>query len=152
MNTARFVVPILVVVGVYFLFFSSNLPGDIEFQGHTLGPRESVENNSLKEFDIYSYSDDSRDRLLLLVMSSTDESPPPAELLAFYIQNFKAQGFSFKTDDKRHLGIKGDEVIYMTLAPRIDSAVAYIEKSATAPTSMRGASDIFSNLEGLSLE
>ena len=152
MNAAKILIPVVLLIAAYFIFFASDLPGQIEFQGHTLGSKERVENNSLKEFDIYSYSDESRNHLLLLVMSSTDESPPPRELLAFYVQNFKAQGFSFKTDDDRHLGTKGDEVIYMTLARRIDSAVAYIEKSAGAPTSLRGAGDIFSDLERLSFE
>ncbi len=152
MNAAKLVIPVLLLVAAYFIFFGSDLPQDIEFQGHELGPRERVENNSLKEFDIFSYSDESRDRLLLLVMSSSNESPPATELLTFYVQNFRAQGFSFQTDDERHLGRKGDEMIYMTLAPRIDSAVAYIEKSATAPTSFRGASDVFAELEGLSFD
>ena len=152
MNAAKLVVPVLLLVAAYFIFFASDLPGDIEFQGHTLGPRERVENNSLKEFEIYSYSDRSRNHVLLIVMSSADDSPSRGELLAFYIQNFKAQGFKFKQDDERHLGIKGDEVIYMTVAPRIDSAVAYIEKSEEAATSLRGASDIFSDLETLAFD
>ena len=152
MAAAKFLIPVALIIGAYFIFFASDMPGEIEFQGHVLDNKERVENNSLKEFDIYSYSDESRDRLVLIVMSSTVESPRPKELLSFYVQNFKAQGFSFRTDDERHLGTKGDEVIYLTLARRIDSAVAYIAKSADAPTSLRGADDIFSDLEALALE
>ncbi len=46
----------------------------------------------------------------------------------------------------------GEEVIYMTRAPSSDSAIAYIEKSENAPTSLRGASDIFSELESYSFD
>ena len=152
MNAAKLLIPVALILAAYFIFFASDMPGEIEFQGHVLDNKERVENNSLKEFDIYSYSDTSRNHLLLLVMSSTGESPSPQELLDFYIQGFEAQGFKFRSDDNRYLGTKGDEVIYMTLATRIDSAVAYIEKTAEAPNSVRGASDVFTELEGLSFD
>lgn len=151
MNAARYLIPIALIAAAYFLFFASNLPGEIEFRGHTLGPRTPVENNSTREFDIYSYSDGSRNHMLLFVMS-TAASPTSQELLEFYIANFKAQGYSFRSDEDRHLGTKGEEVIYMTRAPGIDSAVAYIQKSADAPTSLREASDIFSELKRYSFD
>lgn len=152
MNAAKFLVMVALLAAVYFLFIASDLPAEIEFQGQTLGPREQVENNSAREFDIYSYSDRSRDHLLLFVMSTTDESPPPRELLEHYFQSFKAQGYSFQSDDERYLGSKGEEVIYMTLAPRIDSAVVYAVKSAEAPDTLRDASDIFADLRGFAFE
>jgi hypothetical protein len=79
-------------------------------------------------------------------------SPTSQELLDFYVSNFKAQGFGFRQKDGRYLGKKGDEVIYLTQAPKIDSAIAYIQKSTNAPTSLRGASEIFSDLETYSFE
>ena len=85
-------------------------------------------------------------------MATTTDSPSAQELLEFYLKNFGAQGFRFTYKEGRYLGTKGDEVIYMTRAPRIDSAIAYIEKSQEAPTSLRGASDIFSDLENYSFE
>ena len=151
MNAAKILIPIALLAAVYFVFLASDMPGEIVFQGQTLGPRERVENNSLKEFDIYSYSDRARNNVLLFVMS-TEDSPTAEELLEFYISGFKAQGFSFRNEDDRYLGSKGDEVIYMTRAPRIDSAIAYIQKSDDAPTSLRGASAIFSELESFSLD
>jgi len=152
MNAVKVLIPIALLVVAYFIFFANDLPADVQFQGRVLDNRERVDNDSLKEFDIYSYSDDSRNHLLLVVMSPSDGSPSPKELLAFYVQNFQAQGFKFKTSDDRHLGTKGDEAIYMTLAPRIEAAVAYIEKSTQGPKSLRGASNVFGELEGLSFE
>ena len=81
---------------------------------------------------------------------SASRSLPSQELLDFYVNNFKGQGFRFRNSEGRYLGTKGDEVIYMTRAPGIDSAIAYIQKSTEAPTSIRGASDIFSDLENYS--
>lgn len=152
MNAAKFLVAVALLAAVYFVFLASDMPGEIEFQGQMLGSRERVENNSIKEFDIYSYSDKSRNHLLLFVMSSTDESPSSRELLEHYVQSFKAQGYNFRKKDGRYLGTKGDEVIYMTRAPAIDSAIAYIQRSSKAPTSLRGASGIFSDLEKYSFE
>jgi len=151
MNAVKFLIPVAVLVAFYFAFLASDMPSEIDFQGQTLGPRERVENNSIKPFDIYSYSDRTRHNVLLFVMA-THEAPTSQELLEFYIGGFKAQGFSFKHKDGRYLGTKADEVIYMTRAPRIDSAIAFIQKSDEAPNSLRGASDIFSDLESHSFD
>ena len=151
MKIVRFLIPVALLATGYFIYFASDMPREIEFRGQTLGPRERIENNSLKEFDIYSYSDRSRNHVLLFVMATTD-SPTSQELLDFYVSNFRGQGFSFRNSDARYLGTKGDEVIYMARAPGIDSAIAYIQKSTEAPTSIRGASDIFSDLENFSFE
>ena len=152
MSVAKFVIPVVLLAAVYFILFASDMPGEIEYRGQTLGPREQIENNSVKEFDIYSYSDKTRHHVMLFVMATTADSPSPQELLEFYVKNFGLQGFRFMHKEGRYLGTKGDEVIYMTRAPRIDSAIAYIEKSEEAPTSLRGASDIFSDLEDYAFE
>ena len=151
MNAVKFLIPIALIAAVYFIFFASDMPSEIDFRGMTLGPKEQVENDSVKDFDIYSYSDQTRHHVLLFVMAN-ENSPAPEELLEFYVRNFGLQGFKFTHRDGRYLGEKDDEVIYMTLAPGIDSAIAYIEKSPNAPTSLPGASDIFSDLESYSFE
>ncbi len=150
MNIAKFLIPAALLAAIYFVFLASDMPGEVEFQGQTLGPRERIENNSAKEFEIYSYSDKTRHHVLLFVMATAD-SPTSQELLDFYLNNFKGQGFSFRNNDGRYLGTKGDEVIYMTRAPKIDSAIAYIRKTTEGPTSLREASDLFSDLENYSL-
>ena len=152
MNAVKFLILAAVLVAVYFILFANDMPRELEYRGQTLGPRENIENNSVREFDIYSYSDRTRHHVLLFVMATTADSPTPQELLEFYVSNFKGQGFSFRQREGRYLGTKGDEVIYMARAPRIDSAVAYIQKSPDAPTSLRGASDIFSDLENYSFQ
>lgn len=151
MNTAKFSLPVALLIALYLVLFASDMPREIEFQGQTLGPRERIENNSRKPFDIYSYSDSSRHHVLLFVMA-TESAPTSQELLEFYVNNFKASGFSFRNTDGRYLGTKGNEVIYMGRAPRIDSAIAYIQKDANAPTGFREASGIFSELESYSLD
>ncbi len=152
MNAAKLLIPVVLLAAVYFIFVAGDVPAEIEFQGHTLGPMERVENNSTREFDIYSYSDRSRNHLLLIVMSSTGESPPPRELLEHYLASFKAQGYSFQIDGDQYLGAKGDEVLYLTLAPQIDSAIAFAVKSAEAPDTLDDARGIFTDLRAFSFE
>jgi hypothetical protein len=150
MKIAKLLVPIILLAAVYFIFFSTNLPSEIRFQGHTLGPREKVKNDSAREFDIYSYRDRSNHHVLLFVMA-TDGDTTSQQLLDFYASVFEAQGFAFRKKDARHLGRKGDEVIYLTRAPMIDSAVAYIEKApASYPAGFRSAGKVFEALEGFS--
>ena len=152
MNTARILTGIALLVAVYFFFFASNMPREIEYRGQTLGPREQIENNSSRNFDIYSYSDRTNHHVMLFVMAK-DETATSQQLLEFYISNFEAQGFNFRSQDNRFLGIKGDEVIYMTKAPKIDSAIAYLEKGPDPfPSSLSGASSVFSDLENYSFK
>ena len=152
MNSARILTAIALLVAVYFIFFANSLPREIEFQGHTLGPREKIENNTNRNFDIYSYRDRTNHHVMLFVMAK-DESATAQQLLEFYISNFEAQGFNFRNQDNRFLGTKGDEVIYMTKAPKIDSAIAYIEKGPdSVPSSLSGTSSVFSDLENYSFE
>ncbi len=147
MNAAKFLIAVVLLGAIYFVFFASDLPKEIEYRGQTLGPRERVENNSNREFDIFSYSDRTNHHVLLFVMAK-DESATSQQLLDFYIANFKGQGFNFRKKDGRHFGVKGDEVIYMTRATQIDSAIAYIAKADdTLPKSLRAADDLFSELE-----
>ena len=139
----------LLAIG-YLVLFSSDLPREIEFQGHTLGPREAVDNNSTRNFDIYQYRDATNHRVLLVVMAK-DETATRQQLLEFYAANFEAQGAVFEKSGHRFLGRKDDEVIYLTQARTIDSAVAFIEKApASFPASVEGASATFVALEGLS--
>ena len=150
MNAAKFLIAVVVLGAIYFAFFASDLPKEIEYRGQTLGPRERVENNSTRNFDIYSFSDCTNHHILLFVMAR-DDSATSQQLLDFYVANFKAQGFTFRKKDGRHFGVKGDEKIYMTRAPQIDSAIAYIAKADdTLPKSLRGADELFLELERFS--
>ena len=151
MTAVRILVVIGALVAVYVVLFSNDLPNEIEFRGQVLGPREEVENNSVKNFDIYSYRDQTNHHVMLFVMAK-DESATSQELLEFYVEVFTAQGAKFRTEDGRYLGTRDDEVIYMTRAPQIDSALAYIEKSPDAPRRFGEANDIFTNLENYSFE
>ncbi len=150
MSSAKYLIAIVLLIAAYFVFFANDLPSEIEYRGQTPGPRERVKNNSSRNFDIFSYRDKTNHHVLLFVMAK-DESATAQQLLDFYVSNFKEQGFAFKEKDGRHLGTKGDEVIYMTRATQIDSAVAYIEKApGRMPAGFRDASEIFSDLERFS--
>lgn len=150
MSNVKIAIVIAVLAVGYLVFFSSDLPREIEYRGHTLGPRESVENNSLKNFDIYQYRDATNHHFLLLVMAK-DDSATSQQLLEFYAASFEAQGFVFKSEGNRRLGRKGDEVMYLTRAGKIDSAVAYVEKAPSKmPGSIQDAGEVFAYLEGLS--
>jgi hypothetical protein len=146
MSLAKPALVVIIAVAAYFIFFANSLPKNIEYRGNTLGPRQDVENNSIKNFDIVSYNDKSNYHILLFLMPE-DESVTTQELVDVYIVSFEAQGYKFRKDGNKHLGLKGDEVIYMTIAARMNAAVAYIEKdSKPVPRNPGDANDIFSSL------
>ena len=151
MNALKLVISVALIAGIWFFLFASHLPDEIEFRGQTLGPRERVENNSTREFDIYSYADRTRNHLLLFVMA-TEPSPTSQELLEFYVEGFKAQGYAIRNQGARYLGTKGEEVLYVARARAIDSAVVYAAKSPDAPRSFREADSIFAELEGFAFD
>ena len=146
-NAAIPVLLIIAILAAYFIFFAGNPPSEFVFQGHTLGSREETENNSNKDFRIFSYKDSSANHMLLLLMPE-DDSVTADELIAFYAGNFKAQGFRFSTDGTRQLGLRDDEAIYLTIAANLESAIAYIEKDAKpAPSKPDDADSLFLALE-----
>ena len=152
MKPAKPVIIVIICAAAYFIIFSNSLPTDIEYRGYTLGPRQEVENNSTKNFEIISYKDESNYHVLLFLLPE-DESVTTQELLDFYVGNFKAQGYKFSKDGTMHLGLKGDEVIYMTIATMMNAAIAYIEKDPKPrPRKPSDATDVFSSLADFSLK
>ena len=153
--TGKAAIPVLlfiVFLTMYFIVFDNNPPKEIEFQGHTLGPREETENNSIKDFRIFNYKDRSGNHMLLLLMLE-DDSATLNELLAVYVSIFKAQGYEFRTDGVRHLGLKGDEAIYLTTVANLDSVIGYIEKNPDRrPTKPDDAESLYSALERFSFD
>lgn len=152
MSLAKPALVVIIAVAAYFIIFANSLPGDIEYRGNTLGPRQEVENNSSKNFEIVSYKDKTNYHALLFLMPE-DQSVTTQELLDFYVGNFEAQGFKFRKDGTMHLGLKGDEVIYMTIAAKMNAAIAYIEKDPKPlPGRPSDANDIFSSLADFSFK
>ena len=79
---------------------------------------------------------------------AVDDTATTQDLLDVYAVTFKAQGFKITSKDNRHLGRREDELLYLTKATQIDSAVAYIEKAPDAfPSDLRDAEAVFSSLE-----
>lgn len=152
MSPVKPVVVAIIVVVAYFIIFANSLPREIDYRGNTLGPRQEVENNSIKNFEIVSYNDESNYHVLLFLLPE-DETVTSQELLDFYVGNFTAQGFAFRRDGNFHLGRKDDEVIYMTIATGMNAAIAYMEKDPKPfPEEPSDANDIFSSLADFSLK
>ena len=153
--TGKAAIPVLIIIAfltMYFIFFANSPPSEISFQGHILGPREETENNSNKDFRIFSYKDRSANHMLLLLMPE-DDSVTADELIAFYAGNFETQGFSFSIDGTRQLGLRDDEAIYLTTAANLGSAIAYIEKGGeSAPRKPDDADSLFLALERFSFD
>ena len=153
--TGKAAIPVLIIIAfltMYFIFFANSPPREILFQGHILGPREETENNSNKDFRIFSYKDSSANHMLILLMPE-DDSVTADELIAFYAGNFKKQGFRFSTDGTRQLGLRDDEAIYLTTAANLESAIAYIEKGAKpAPSKLDDADSLYLALESFSFD
>ena len=147
MNATRILVVAVVLAAVYFVFFASDMPKEIEFHGVTLGPRESVDNNSTRDFDIYSYRSGTNNQLLLCLVSGAD-SVTADEMLEHYSGVFEAQGFRMQQRDGRYFGSREDEAAYLTPASRDHSAVAYVEKGPSPfPRGFNDAADTLSALE-----
>lgn len=152
MSLGKLVLVFAACIATYFLFIANDLPDKIEFQGHTLGPRTAVENNSLKDFEIYSYADRNNQHVLFFLLPDT-QSVSAQKLIEFYGASFKAQGFHFRKTDNRHLGLKSDEAIYMTFAPAMNAVVVYAEKDPNpAPKKTSDARDVFASLTALSVD
>lgn len=65
----------------------------------------------------------------------------------------RRRGSKFRKDGTMHLGLKGDEVIYMTIAAKMNAAIAYIEKDPEPrPRKSSDANNIFSSLANFSLK
>ena len=145
--------PALLVVAAivaYFIFFADSFPNEIEYRGNTLGKMQEVENNSTKKFKIVTYNDETNYHILLILIPE-EQSVTTQELLEFYVGRFEGQGYKYRKDGNMHLGLKGDEVIYMTIAAKMNAAVAYIEKAPESlPSKPSDANDVFSSLAKLS--
>ena len=151
MKMAKPVLIAVIALLVYFVVFYDRMPKELVYRGNTLGPRQSVENNSNRDFEIVTYKDRSNYHQLVFLIPE-DDSVTTQDLLDFYSANFKAQGFAFKNDGARRLGLKGDEVIYFTIARKMNAAIAYIEKGpAPLPESPGDATDVFASLAGFTL-
>ena len=153
--TGKVAIPVLLIIiflTMYFIVFDSKPPKEVTFQGHTLGPREETENNSIKDFRIFSYKDGSGNHMLLLLMLE-DDSATLKELISVYVGVFEAQGFKFSIDGVRQLGLKGDEVIYLTIAANLDSVIGYLEKNPDRrPAKPGDAESLYSALERFSFD
>lgn len=91
MDLAKPALVAIIAVAAYFIIFANSLPRDIEYRANTLGPRQEVENNSSKNFEIVSYKDKTNYHVLLFLMRE-DQLVTTQELLDFYVGNFEAQG------------------------------------------------------------
>ena len=151
MSFGKLVLVFAACIAAYFLFVANDMPDKVEFQGHVLGPRTAVENNSLKDFRIVRYADRNDQHVLFFLIPDT-RSVSTQELIEFYGASFKAQGFRFRKRGNQHLGLKSDEAIYMTLAPAMNAVVVYAEKDpSAAPTKPGDAKDVFAGLAALSV-
>ena len=150
---SSFAKPALLVVAAvvaYFIFFADSFPNEVEFRGITLGKMQEVENNSTKKFKIVTYNDKTNYHILLILIPE-EQSVTTQELLEFYVGRFEEQGYKYRSDGNMHLGLKGDEVIYMTIATKMNAAVAYVVKAPESlPSKPSDAIDVYSSLADLS--
>ncbi|MCP4447939.1 MAG: hypothetical protein GY811_21780 [Myxococcales bacterium] len=125
-------------------------PDTIEFRGIVLDTKEDINNTVDKDFDIFSYRDGSKDHALIVGIRN-DSVRTLDESSSLYLSNFERQGFEFDGDGARQLGIKDNEVIYLTALNDIEGVVIYIEKDETPNDRDRSDDEgVFTDLEDLS--
>jgi len=140
----------LFAVVVYFVFLKDSYPSVIEFQGYTLGSKEDNNNTVDKNLDIFSYRDKTNHHVMIFAIMNDSEFTP-TDLSNQYLARFQYQGFKFQQDGARHLGVKTDEVIYITEAKNIDGIIIYVEKGGLPMPRRPGDGEtIFSALERFS--
>jgi len=140
----------LFAVVAYFVVFKDSYPSKVEFRGHTLGSKEDNNNTVDKNLDIFSYRDKSNHHVLVFAIRNNSEFTL-TDLSEQYLGRFQHQGYKFKRNGARHLGVKADEAIYMTEAKNIEGIIMYIEKgSSPIPRAPNDGANIFSDLENFS--
>jgi len=143
----NYVIIAVIVAVVYVVFFKDPYPSTVEFNGHTLGSKEDNNDTVDKKFDIFSYRDSSNHHILMFGIRNNSTNTLDS-LKELYIANFQRQGFKFKEDGERQLGIKKDEAIYVTEAKNMEAIVMYVEKGGSSiPTSPSDGSSVFTDLE-----
>jgi hypothetical protein len=143
----NYVVVAVIVAVLYVIFFKDPYPSTVEFNGYTLGSKEDNNDTVDKEFDIFSYRDNTNHHVLIFGVRNNSTFTVD-DLTKQYVSNFQRQGYKFKEEGTRHLGIKGDEVIYITEAKNMEAIVMYVEKGGSPmPTSPSDGSSVFTDLE-----
>ena len=131
----------------YFMFFYDSYPSNFDFRENTFGVKEDQNNTLDKEFEIFSYKDKSNHHVLIFAIRNRSELTLD-DLTKQYLGRFQYQGFKFKSDAARHVGVKGDEVIYMTILKNIEGVIIYIEKGGVSkPNNQSDVSVVFIDLE-----
>lgn len=144
MNKLAFIA--VLAVAAYFFVIKDPYPDTINFHGHTFSSKED-HNNSSNDLDIYKYSDSSKNHNFMFAISN-DAAVTLTDLSEVYLNLFKQQGFKFKEQDNRHLGIHKDTVIYIANSGNINGVVVFAtRKDASTPTAIGDANSIFFDLE-----
>jgi len=143
----NYVIVAVIAAVLYVVFIKDPYPSTVEFNGYTLGSKEDNNDTVDKEFDIFSYRDSSNHHILMFAIRNNSTRTLDS-LKELYIANFQRQGFKFKEDGERQLGLKGDEAIYVTETKNMEAIVMYVEKgSSSIPTSPSDGSSIYTDLE-----
>lgn len=142
----KYILFFIVLGAVYFLFLKDPYPKIVEFNGYTLSSRQDNNNTLKKNIDIFSYRDKSNHHVLLFGIADGDVTV--SEISSHYVARFESQGVKFKRNNGRILGVKSDEVVYITEAKAINALIVYMEKGASPiPDKPNDAAILFNKLE-----
>ncbi len=146
----KYAIIAIVSVAAYFLVFKDPYPDTIKFQGHSFSSKEDI-NDTLNDLDIFKYRDVSNNHNLMFAISK-DKGVTLTDLSDIYINMFERQGYNFKEQDDKYLGINADTKIYMAESKNIKGVVVYIAKAdSAAPTKIEDATSIFFDIESFTL-
>lgn len=129
-----FITGMLMICAIIYSYQPSSFPREIVFLGHTLSSWQNNNNSQEKELDIISYRSQTQQRVLLFAKRNNSKVSTD-HLLQQYLGRFQFQGFTFTEDEKRRLGQRQDERLYLTASKTFDGIVVYIEKGANKHSS-----------------
>ena len=143
----KYILAALVTASVYFLFLSEPYPNSLDFRGITFASKVNNNNSQDKGIDIFRYSDKSGDHVFMFAIMN-DTSTSLKGLSDHYLKLFKGQGYKFKQEDSRYIGINADNIIYLTRSKSFEGLAMFATTVDPLDSNGRSNDDtIFMDLE-----
>jgi len=124
---------------------SDSPPSDIEFDGTNFS-HASTQASSGKKFDIARYESTNRELILITPYENSDLD----RFSLVYTATFRAQGFKFKSEGSKHIGVGPSRIVYLTTSPQLKSlSILMLNRKGSETPSIEDSFNIFQELNGL---
>lgn len=127
MNVIKLILAAM-VIGLIIFMFTGNLPGKVEINGHILEANENNSSFNSNLYDALTYSNPSSNNHLMLMLRKNEEITLQ-DLKELILNDLTEKGFKFSKKGSNHLGINGNQGMYLTIAQDINALALYSETS-----------------------